>query len=757
MMKSIIAIISIALMASGFSLSATQGQSDSSEGTIRRNANAIPEHYIVRLKDEVTSGEVEQTASRLVSSRDGSIIHFFQFAIKGFSAVMSEADAAALSKNPLVAYVEEDAIITDDSAGQKLQSNSASFSAQSIQPNPPWGLDRIDQRDLPLDNSYSYTNTGAGVNVYVISTGIRFSHQEFGARALLGIDTVGDGQSGNDCNGLGTAVAATIGGATYGVAKSATLYSVRAFTCSNGTTVANLVAAIDWVTGNHVSPAVAHMSISTAANATIDAAVSNSIASGVTYALAAGDINVDAGTRSPSRVAAAMTVGGTTTIDSRVTTSNFGASLDLFAPGQDIVTASHFSDSASTTRNGTAMAAAHVAGEAARYLQSNPTDTPAAVSQAITSNTTTGKVLNPGTGSPNRLLYRPNGKIAFVSSRDGNSEIYSMNVDGTNQTRLTNSTSYDSNPVWSPDGSKIAFVSDRTGNSEIFVMNADGSNQINLTNNAGGDYEPAWSPDGTKIAFVSDRVGNEPVSSPDGTKSAYARVRVDNYLFVMNSNGSNQVNLTDIDAGIQQAPSWSPDGTTIAFSRTVPNGVIDIGDSASFAPEYFNSEIYLIYSDGSDRWRLTYSDDADDYLPVWSPNGAKIAFQTSSTTNAVRTDSKICVINVDGTDITMLTTSMSDPVYAYFSGWSPDSTRVAFHDGQGEVYTVNVDNTNLTRLTNNTVNDSDAIFLPDGARLLFTTSRNGSTEIYVMNADGSNQTNLTNNLAADSDQALQPM
>jgi Tol biopolymer transport system component len=403
------------------------------------------------------------------------------------------------------------------------------------------------------------------------------------------------------------------------------------------------------------------------------------------------------------------------------------------------------------------MAAAHVAGEAARYLQSNPTDTPAAVSQAITSNTTTGKVLNPGTGSPNRLLYRPNGKIAFVSSRDGNSEIYSMNVDGTNQTRLTNSTSYDSNPVWSPDGSKIAFVSDRTGNSEIFVMNADGSNQINLTNNAGGDYEPAWSPDGTKIAFVSDRVGNEPVSSPDGTKSAYARVRVDNYLFVMNSNGSNQVNLTDIDAGIQQAPSWSPDGTTIAFSRTVPNGVIDIGDSASFAPEYFNSEIYLIYSDGSDRWRLTYSDDADDYLPVWSPNGAKIAFQTSSTTNAVRTDSKICVINVDGTDITMLTTSMSDPVYAYFSGWSPDSTRVAFHDGQGEVYTVNVDNTNLTRLTNNTVNDSDAIFLPDGARLLFTTSRNGSTEIYVMNADGSNQTNLTNNLAADSDQALQPM
>jgi Tol biopolymer transport system component len=741
-MKRVIVIMSIALMAFGILPSTTQGQLDSSETTIRRNPNAIPGHYIVRLKDEATSEEVEQTASRLVSSRDGSIIHIFKFAIRGFSVVMSEAEAAALGKNPLVAYVEEDAVIADDSAGQKPQSSSASFSAQSVQPNPPWGLDRIDQRDLPLDNQYSYTNTGAGVNVYVIGTGIRFSHQEFGGRALLGIDTVGDGHDGDDCNGLGTAVAATIGGATYGVAKGVTLFAVRAFNCSNSTTVANLVAGIDWVTGNHISPAVAHVSISTAGNATIDAAVSNSIASGVSYAIAAGDINVDAGTRTPARVAAAMTVGGTNTIDSRVTTSNYGAVLDVFAPAQDIPTASHFGDTATTTRTGTAMAAAHVAGEAARYLQSNPTDTPAVVSQAITSNATPGKVLNPGAGSPNRLLYRPNGKIAFVSYRDGNLEIYSMNIDGTNQTRLTNNAADDSNPVWSPDSTKIAFTRDIDSFHDIYVMNSDGTNQVNLTSSTGDNYDPNWSPDGTKIAFTSERTG-----MPE--------------IFVMNSDGSSPTQLTDGSvSGVASSkePSWSPDGMKIAFVSNESPMPVRLGRSSNIVEEpRHNGKIIVMNADGSNQTQLTSRAGTDDYNPVWSPNGSKIAFQSFVETVAPKGYTELYVMNADGSAVTKLSVSATGHGNELFSDWSPDSTKVAFNNAHSDVYTVNVDNTNLTRLTNNTVDDFNAIFFPDDARLLFTTLRNGNLDIYVMNADGSNQTGLTNNPAEDSGPAIQPL
>jgi subtilisin family serine protease len=343
--------------------------------------------YIVVLRDNVT--DVRELAAQLAGDHGGELGFVYEHAIRGFSVRLSAQAAAALSRNPNVAYLEADQVMT----------------ISATQTNATWGIDRIDQRDLPLSGTYTYEATGAGVRSYIIDTGIRNSHQEFGGRASSGYTSISDGRGTDDCNGHGTHVAGTVGGTVYGVAKQTALIAVRVLNCQGSGTTSGVIAGVDWVTANHIKPAVANMSLGGSASSTLDAAVANSIAAGVTYVVAAGNSNASACNYSPARVADAITVGATTSTDARASYSNFGSCLDLFAPGSSITSAWYTSNTATNTISGTSMASPHVAGVAALVLQGSPGASPASVTSAITSNATTGKVTSAGSGSPNRLLF----------------------------------------------------------------------------------------------------------------------------------------------------------------------------------------------------------------------------------------------------------------------------------------------------------------------------------------------------------------
>ncbi|MFL4903193.1 S8 family peptidase [Streptomyces sp. MMS24-I2-30] len=386
------ALTGVAATALVGALTALPAHAAPATGTVlaANSPDAVDGSYIVTLKTGTGIKAASSTGKDLVEEYGGTVRKTFGAALNGYSANLSADQAARLAADPAVASVEQ---------------NQTVHLTDTTQSNAPWGLDRVDQTSLPLSGTYTYPDSaGSGVTAYVIDTGVRITHTQISGRASYGYDAVDGDTTASDGNGHGTHVATTIAGSTYGVAKKAKIVAVRVLDNSGSGTTAGVIAGIDWVTANHSGPSVANLSLGGGASTTLDTAVRNSIASGVTYAIAAGNNGLNASSYSPARVTEAITVGATTNTDAKASYSNYGTVLDLFAPGSSITAGYNTSDTATAVLSGTSMATPHVAGAAAVYLAGHASATPAQVATALVNAATSNVLSGVGTGSPNKLL-----------------------------------------------------------------------------------------------------------------------------------------------------------------------------------------------------------------------------------------------------------------------------------------------------------------------------------------------------------------
>lgn len=405
----------IALTVAGVCLSATATATANETKLIKVDpAKKIPNQYIVVFKKSPHSASfsasqqlyaTESMAQSIVSSSSAELLSVYSSpAMQGMALKANKQQIKEVLNNPDVEFVEEDQVVSID----------FDPSTQANQSNATWGLDRIDQRDLPLNGSYNYDFDGTGVTAYVIDTGVRNSHSEFGGRSSNGYDFIDNDGTSNDCNGHGTHVAGTIGGSTYGVAKNVSIVGVKVLGCTGSGSTSGVIQGINWVANQAQSdggPSVANMSLGGGISTATDNAVENAVSSGITFVVAAGNDNSSACNYSPARAPSAVTVGSTTSSDARSSFSNYGSCLDIYAPGSSITSAWHTSNSATNTISGTSMASPHVAGVVALILDENPSYSPSQVVTSLTNNASNNKVSDAKAGSPNKLLFSDGGGI----------------------------------------------------------------------------------------------------------------------------------------------------------------------------------------------------------------------------------------------------------------------------------------------------------------------------------------------------------
>jgi aqualysin 1 len=384
----VVSCIAALLTACGVGTTPSAGDVDGSQ-----QGAVIADRYIVTLNEGLVPGGGPDFGLAVAAiAREFGLSNAQPLGIiNGFVATADQGHLRRLERDPRVLEIEPDRVVTI---------------VTTTQSNPPsWGVDRLDQRARPLDKAYTYDSTGSGVRAYIVDTGIRSTHTEFGGRVLPGYTSFNDGYGTEDCHSHGTHVAGTVGGATVGVAKTVFLVPVRVMNCSGSGSYSGIIAGLDWIAATHVKPAVANLSIGGGVSSSLNRAVDNLHGRGVLVVVSAGNSNADACTQSPASAQHAYTVGATTSTDARASYSNWGTCVDLFAPGSSIVSAVHTSDTATGTKSGTSMSSPHVAGAAARYLQAHPAATPTQVKTALSAAATSGIVSGAGTGSPNLLLF----------------------------------------------------------------------------------------------------------------------------------------------------------------------------------------------------------------------------------------------------------------------------------------------------------------------------------------------------------------